>query len=355
MKKQGIWILAVANLVTLGCGGRITTGISRLAYRPNGDLVAFSASIDIYDADLRKQASIPNPAGSHDYRQFDLSADGTVAIVVDYGATANVFRVPGGEPIASFMRPGLGSVEMGTALSPHGELVFANETQVSPATDQGPAQVNVFGVRAADGTPLWTLPGRLNSPGFSPDGAVVFGLNQDFATAGSPNFLDSRLEVFDAATGALRFAVNAGGRLSNVALGPGGQTLVGVLDTCVSRGCWEYLAAWSLTEGSLLSKVAVPEGVGLSGGAPMMSCASTEAVCASHFYDGAVEGISVWQPDGTFLRSITRKAPWRVWPVVSPDGRFVAVTGDDASVYRVDDGSSVGPLRSRDGIARSAP
>lgn len=346
------FILGPCLGAAFGCGGEFTDPIDRVVYRPNGDLVAFSEPIRIFDPKLKQTASISNPGAMAPFQRWsDLSGDGMVAVVVHRSGTttnADIFHVPDGRHLQTFAIDRFAARDQVIALSPSGDLLFSNELKPPDPNDPLSQAETTFGVRAtADGTQLWSSPASLSSPVFSRDGAIIFGIGALAPGTGDDFIYDVPLTALDAATGQAKFSVSAGGFVAAIALDPQGQSLVGILDICISRGCWEYIASWSTADGTLLNKVEVPAGMTFrSDRALTIACATNQDVCASSFFDGDHHGTAVWTTDGTLLRTIpaANVSDYVLRPVFSPDGQFVVIGNQDAVVYRVDDGREVARL-----------
>jgi len=351
-EHQILFAGSLAAALALGCSDNRIAILSGTTYAPDGHLVVFGWPIRVYDSALRETSpAIPSPADRSEVAAAALSPDGMLALVA-HGqfspsltpSSATLFRVPDGEIVGriSFagFAPAGGSNVGGFALSPQGDRAFlASEVH-----------------RTSDGALLWTAPSRLSSPLFSADGSILvaigLGLPPDQQ---APH--ESILMAFDAGTGVPIYAnaLGGGSELGEMSLFGDGSRLAGVLTTCQSRGCWQYLVTFSIAEGRLLSKVAVPVGVTVAG---YVSCARTQGLCASSYRDDTSVATALWQADGAFLgtlakvpasSSISTEPPPR--PRLSPDGSTLALVGDTAvSVYRVSDGHLTGEI-----LARNSP
>jgi len=351
-RHQVIFAGSLAAALALGCSDNRIAFLAGTTYAADGQLVVFGWPIRAYDSTLRTTSpAIPSPADRSEVAAAALSPDGMLALVA-HGQflpsltppSATLFRVPDGEVVSriSFagFAPGRGSDVGGFALSPQGDRAFlASEVH-----------------RTTDGALLWTAPSQLSSPVFSADGSMLVAIGLGPPPDQQAPF-QSILMAFDAGTGASLYAnpLGSGSGLGEISLLGDGSRVAGVLTTCQSRGCWQYLVTFSIADGRLLSKIAVPVGVDVAGD---VSCARTQDLCASSYRDDTSVATALWQADGTFLgtlpkvpvsSSISTGPPPK--PRLSPDGSAVALVGDTAvSVYRVSDGHLTGEI-----LARNSP
>lgn len=352
-------ILLAGSLVAvlaLGCSDDRIAILDGTTYAPDGELVVFGSPIRVYDSTLRSVSpAIPNPAGRADVAAAALSPDGTMGLVADGQflpspppPSATLFRIPTGEivsrfPFSGFLSAGGGPDVGGFALSPRGDRAFL----VSEVR------------RTADGALLWSTSTRLSSPVFSPDGSILVAIA--FGWTESQMAYETTLMAFDADTGAPLYAnaLGGGSEVDGISLVGDGSRLAGVLTVCQSRGCWQYVATFSTSDGRLLSKVSVPAGVDLEAHEPLagyVSCARAEDLCASSYRDAVGKGTALWRPDGTLVGTLAT-TPWRSTiptsfapePRLSPDGTTLALVSSTAvTVYRVSDGVLTGEIRSED-------
>ena len=346
-RHQILFTGSLAAALALGCSDNRISILNGTTYTPDGHLVVFGWPIRVYDSALHAASpAIPSPADRSEVAAAALSTDGTLGLVA-HGQfapeptppSATLFRVPTGEVVSriSFagFAPAGGSDVGGFALSPQGDRAFlAREVH-----------------RTTDGALLWSTPATLSSPVFSADGSILVAIGLGPPPDQQAPYYESILMAFDAGTGAPLYAnpLGGGSELGEISLLGDGSRLAGVLTTCQSRGCWQYLVTFSIADGRLISKVPVPVGVDVAGD---VSCARTQDLCASSYRDDTSVATALWKADGTFLGTLAKmpiSSSISTWPPpqprLSPDGSTVALVSDTAvSVYQVSDGRLTGEI-----------
>jgi hypothetical protein len=234
----------------------------------------------------------------------------------------------------------------------------------------------------ATAAPIWTQSGDWLLPVWSPDGAVLFAMNEDVAA------LTSSLDALDAGTGAVKWRThltdpnsNVGGITALALVGNGTSLTAPQFDpsneppACLGS-LWEpgecppVTSFWSAADGTLAAQLPpVPLTMDFPGNAALAEsfvCNATD-LCAERLVEytpptpndlgsfvirPAPTGLYVrlYRTDGTELQRLLIKpggASANGSMAISPDGQFIAIADDPVSaggvkLFSVADGTIVG-------------